>query len=287
MTKVQPRDGDVRRRATYRLGDYDFSIESGSDEIAELVEYLFGACRSGLALAPPETFVLEPVNDRGLADIGLHQGDARLAKGSFGVVLERLIWETSIRSIDRNGFLFVHAGVVSLDGVGIALPAPPDHGKSTLVAGLVRDGFAFLSDEAAALDPSDGTVHPFPRPVMLSDASLATLPVSADVPMSSATVAAPQGRRLGLDGLRPDALGEPAPVGLIVAPTYRPRSSTVLEAWPRADALELLVEQSFNLEAFGAAGVQLLGDVVRGADCYRLNVSDLPGAIAEIRSLMR
>jgi hypothetical protein len=176
---------------------------------------------------------------------------------------------------------------VSLDGVGIALPAPPDHGKSTLVAGLVRAGFAFLSDEAAAIDPSDGKVHPFPRPVMLSDASLATLPVSTGVPSASATVSTPQGRRLGLDDLRPDALGVPVPVGLVVAPTYRPRCVTELEPWSRADALELLVEQSFNLEAFGAAGVQLLGDVIRGADCYRLNVGDLAAAVVAMRSLMR
>ncbi len=31
-----------------------------------------------------------------------------------------------------------------------------------------------------------------------------------------------------------------------------------------------MVEQSFNLDRFGADGFRLLGDITRGADCYRL-----------------
>jgi hypothetical protein len=46
-----------------------------------------------------------------------------------------------------------------------------------------------------------------------------------------------------------------------------------------------LVEQSFNLERFGGAGVRILAEIVRGAECYRLTFSDLDEAVGIVEGL--
>ena len=60
--------------------------------------------------------------------------------------------------------VFVHAGVVGLNGMGVLIPGRSFAGKSTLVAEMVRAGATYYSDEYAVLD-SQGRVHPFARPL--------------------------------------------------------------------------------------------------------------------------
>jgi len=66
------------------------------------------------------------------------------------------------------GHVFVHAGVVSRDGLAILLPGISFSGKSTLTAELVRNGAVYYSDEYAVLR-ADGHVVPFPRHLSLRD----------------------------------------------------------------------------------------------------------------------
>ena len=58
--------------------------------------------------------------------------------------------------------VFLHSGVVGWNGKAIIVPANSFHGKTTLIAELVRSGAEYYSDEYAVLD-KDGRVHPFPR----------------------------------------------------------------------------------------------------------------------------
>jgi hypothetical protein len=65
-----------------------------------------------------------------------------------------------------KGLVFLHAGVVGVNGKAIILPAQSFKGKSTLVTELVRAGAEYYSDDFAILDPS-GVVHPYPRPISM------------------------------------------------------------------------------------------------------------------------
>jgi hypothetical protein len=61
-----------------------------------------------------------------------------------------------------DGYVFVHAGVVALNGKVLVLPGKSFAGKSTLTAALVRAGATYYSDEYAILD-DEGLVHPYAR----------------------------------------------------------------------------------------------------------------------------
>lgn len=60
--------------------------------------------------------------------------------------------------------VYVHAGVVALNGAAIVIPGASYSGKTSLVRALLEAGATYVSDEYAALD-SQGRVHPFAVPL--------------------------------------------------------------------------------------------------------------------------
>src|SRR5205085_9008584 len=77
--------------------------------------------------------------------------------------MTHLFWHINAEAIRQTGtYLLVHSGaVVNADGDAVLMPATSGSGKTTLTAGLVKHGFDYLTDEAAALDPLTGDVHPY------------------------------------------------------------------------------------------------------------------------------
>jgi hypothetical protein len=67
-----------------------------------------------------------------------------------------------IASTQSDRFVFLHAGVVEIDGRAIVVPGRSLSGKSTLVKALLDAGATYLSDDLAPIDASL-EVHPFPR----------------------------------------------------------------------------------------------------------------------------
>jgi hypothetical protein len=100
-----------------------------------------------------------------------------------------------------QGKVFIHAGVVGWRGKAIVIPANSFHGKTTLVAALVKRGAAYYSDEYAVLD-EDGLVHAFPRELSVRDSEYR----EKDVPVEEL------GGEIG---------SEPIPVGLVLLTEYR------------------------------------------------------------------
>ncbi|HSK08261.1 MAG TPA: hypothetical protein VK911_01695 [Vicinamibacterales bacterium] len=103
-------------------------------------------------------------------------------------------------------WLFVHAGVVEWQGRAIVLPGRSFSGKTTLVAALVRQGAAYLSDEYAVFD-ARGHVHPFARPLALR------------------TAGGSRGEKLPVEALGGRAGSGPLPVGLVALARYRRAAS--------------------------------------------------------------
>jgi len=178
--------------------------------------------------------------------------------------------------------LALHAGAASWRGGAAILPAPSGSGKTTLTAALARDGFEYLSDEAALVDPTTLEVHPFPRPLWVRGDSIAALgglrerlpPWVAD---RSVVHVAPS------DLGRP---GKPGPIAALVAPRFRKGSRTTFEPMSRAAAVTLLADNSFNFRLFGARGVEILAAALDGVPCGRLTYGDLGEAVEVVREVV-
>ena len=75
------------------------------------------------------------------------------------------------------------------------------------------------------------------------------------------------------------------PIDFVVIPSHGAGQTTRLRAIPKTQALKEMVEQSLDLELWGPPGLELLAQVIRGAECYSLNCNDLQMATRLIEDL--
>jgi hypothetical protein len=203
--------------------------------------------------------------------------------------LLHLLWHINAEAFRRTGdFLLIHAGAVVAPSTraAILLPGGTGSGKTTLVAALISEGFDYLSDEAAAIDPVSHLVYPFPR-------ALAFKQGSWDVVASSSTrfpVAREDGsigdqRHVLAEEVRPSSLAGPSPLRTIVSVKYEAGCSTEITPLTRAAAAVRLAEGALNLRIYRERGIKLIGRVVRNADCYQMTGGDLSEAVDAISNL--
>lgn len=266
----------------FRVLAYAFRIRTTSPTCAELVLRAVGACRSPDVPGDAPVFHIEDGDER--SHLSLDE-NLILQDSRRGNAFSRLVWHIMNNAVgEARHVLVVHAGVVvAPDGNAVVLPAASGSGKTTLTAGLVRAGFDFLSDEMMAIDPETLRVLPVPRSLFVKPGTFEALGMQPPDVSEAARLLLDGSWPVTPDDLRPGALGSPAPVRTIIAPAYSAGSETRIERVSRAAGLAALATQAFNLELFGgAAGIELLGAVVRPAACYRLAVGRLDEAVAAV-----
>ncbi len=75
-------------------------------------------------------------------------------------------------AMGQRKYLLLHAASVERDGKVLIITGESGAGKSTLSALLGENGWRFLGDEFALIDPETGMAHPFPRPVSLKNQAI-------------------------------------------------------------------------------------------------------------------
>lgn len=70
----------------------------------------------------------------------------------------------------QRGRFALHASVIEIDGVGVAVAGPRGAGKSTTALRLMQRGHALVTDDVSPLDVGAAavSVHPFARPLHIS-----------------------------------------------------------------------------------------------------------------------
>ena len=86
--------------------------------------------------------------------------------------------------------------------------------------------------------------------------------------------------------IRPGAVAAPCPVVVVVFPRYEAGVDTVLEPIGRAEALVELAKNTFRFRERGAPELDLLADLVRGVECYRLTMGELDAAVDLVAGLL-
>ena len=270
-------------KAYYRTLSYGFGIRTELPHIAEALELLLAPFRVSGEIEGPTYGVIRGNSTRRRFVVHL-DGRVLQANADARPVVEYIVWHANTEAIKRTrDHLAFHAAAVSLNGSGVILPAPPDSGKTTLTAGLVRAGFDYLSDEAALIDPASAWLHPFPRALWMQTPTVELLGRSGDgVPDLE------EGRfhyQVPPHDLRSGSIGNACPVRFIVAPRYEAGTATEATSMTRAETVRMLAQNSFNFPRFGARGLDVLHRLVAGARCFRLRVGDLESAVAAVSDL--
>jgi hypothetical protein len=170
--------------------------------------------------------------------------------------------------------LFVHAGVVGIDGRGWVLIGGSGAGKTSTVGVLVREGALYLSDEIAVLDPARATAAPFALPMALK---LWTVKAIGDLPAGREIAADGDSRFYLPDRRAPSALPL---AGLAVIDETRPGSP--LAPASRAETLMALAEtpSTMRYRERLEEGFPAFARLLRAVRCYTLGA---PGPNPETR----
>jgi hypothetical protein len=214
----------------------------------------------------------------------LYGEDLLIATAKRDEVLRHLFWHVNLETCWQTGdFVLIHAGaVVTPNGEGVLLPAKSGSGKTTVTAGLVRAGFGYLSDEAAAIDPVTRRIYPYPKTLNIKKGSFKLFP---DFKKNNGELPPVQGEwHLSPNSIRPGAIGGPCPVRFVIAPRYREGAATALAPTGRAETLTALWESLWNL-SYGGRALHLLADVMRSARGYQLEYGDYHEAVDVIADL--
>lgn len=199
------------------------------------------------------------------------------------IAFRTLLWEANRQAIDRTrGNVLIHASAAAREGLAVLLPGPMGAGKSTVVAGLVRAGLEYLTDEVVALDPATGRVRPYPKYLSLGASPVAVPDPSPAVRefVGDQTLVPPDVIRVGA------AAREAAVARIVVMPRYQPGTAAALELLRPAEALAALAEHTFHLEEDGPLALAVLASVVEQSRCYRLISGDVDGATRAVLALI-
>lgn len=267
---ADPGAGVASRHELLDLAARSTARNSGTERTHPVAEDGTADTASGL---PPARYLLR------------YDGEPFLATELLDWALAVLQWHINAEVVRRSTprFPLVHAAAAVSGGVAVLLPAPPESGKTTTVAGLIRAGFDYLTDEAVAIDPDTLLALPYPKALSIDGGSWEVL----------ADLRPPHAGRISGQWqvpphlVRPDAVAKPAPVGFVVTPAYRAGAATRLERISRADTLMVLADSTFNFQDDPQRNLAVLQRLVAGADCFRLTVGDLESAVRLIDELVR
>jgi HprK-related kinase A len=191
-------------------------------------------------------------------------------------------------ALGERRFLLLHAASVERDGRALILTGESGAGKSTLATLLGNEGWRFMGDEFALIEPATGMAYPFPRPSSLKnesiDAALATLdpacfgPVLEDTPKGRIRHVVPPADALA-------AMHMPAAPALVLFPRFGlPEAARPV---PPSEAFIRLTQASTNYVALGERGFSALTGLVEGVPSVALDYPDMPTARRMIDDLWR
>lgn len=255
-----------------------------------LGDYLASVLGSLVAMVPPaHMYSLIDRGEQTTQRYALFGNEKRLVFSESGSrVLSTMLWYVNHRALEwSHDLLLFHAGVVESDGRALLFPAHMEAGKTTLVAGLVRAGLRYLSDELAAVDMDSLIVRPFPKALSIDVGSwrvLADLAPTVDPDVERRYL----GSTWHVDPrrIRSHAVAPASMPAFVIAPMYRPERPSELVPMTRADAVMLLCQNSFNATVHGRSGIEACAALARRSRCYRLFVGDLDSACRLVLDLL-
>lgn len=272
--------------------DFRFTLHDETELTATALDATFAPlaaptpptpARAEEAVPPAHRYTIR-VRPRGRLALALD--GHRLCVGTPASVSRHLIWHVNrlaVASVPTR--VVLHAAGVQREGRTLLLPAAMDSGKSTLTAALVRRGWDYLSDEALAVEPASGVVHPYPRAISLDRGSWPVLPELRPDDPELATGRLVGGWHVSPRAVRANSVGHASVAHAVVFPRYRPGARAALEAASPTEAVTALLAQSFDFGAVGQAGLDRLRALAE-LPAYRLDLDDLDEAERVLRDLV-
>jgi hypothetical protein len=273
----------------YRMLSMAFTIKSMDERFAEGLRWHLAPFR--LTKAAPGGVAVELLTEAATGQPGytFRFATQELFRSEMlAEAIHRAVWEIQ-RAVPEHvrDFILLHAGAVARDEQAVLLPAMTASGKSSLTLGLLEAGFSYLTDDVGALDPVTARAYPFPKRIKLLPDALAYFPGLEDKIEDRREVPFRQWERFA----RPEDVGAqisgPEPVRWLVFPSPDFEGPPRLLPMTKAESVELMAANCFNLYRYAERGVVLLSRVAAGAEAFRLEGGSLPDRIGLLAEELR
>jgi hypothetical protein len=181
--------------------------------------------------------------------------------------------------------LLLHAGAVERDGRVVVIPAAMEAGKTTLTVGLLDRGWAYLSDEAAALAPSM-QVDGYAKPLSVDPGSWALLRHHA--PTGRAVAAGYLSRQWLLAPHRLAPVRKSGRLAALVFTRYVSKSETVCTQLTPGEAFRHAAGCTFRPAQRQAASscIRTLAAITRATPAFQLVSGDLAQACSAVSAVL-
>jgi HprK-related kinase A len=289
MPRPHPRDA-----MHFRIGVVPISITSALGDLARQYASLYKSWRLERA---PENAIRIHVERRRFSAVHRRrylvtvndrvQFEPARADETFPYVEWAVNWEIP-RVLPQ--YLQLHASSLEIDGAGVILPGQSGSGKSTLTAGLLARGAGYLCDEFALIHADTLKLHPYPKALCVkkpSHQAIESLGLSLYENRYYHKGAKGYVGFIDPVGVHAHALGQSCPIRTVIFPRYVEGAEPGLTAISRAEAAFALHEVCFNLLGCNAVGLDVIANMIRGADCYRLVSGELAKTCAVVEELVR
>lgn len=283
----RPTAGEPEAAARHRTGRFvalghDFEVRTDSPELTRYLSRLLSPFASPGRSASHYTIA---ASTSGAGCGAWFDGQALTEGGDRAHALAMLLWHVNREVVARSGHLvLLHAAGATSDGMGIVMPSPMESGKTTLVAGLVRAGFGYLSDEVVAVDPTTLELTAYPKALSVDPGSWPLLSDLEPFVEPAVRPYLPQQWQVPAEDIRPGAVVPRAAPGMLIAPRYRAGAETLLTRLRPADALMLLARCAFGIPERADRDFEVLGRLAERCACYELTMGDLDEACALVSS---
>ena len=166
----------------------------------------------------------------------------------------------------RADLYFIHGAALSIAEHCIIISGQSGSGKSSLAWFLSHNGFAYLSDELAPVDPLSLQVEPYPHALCLKNEPLSPPPLPDSSRYTEVTIHVPayELRTCALD--RTHALGM-----LIFIDRSTNREEIIVRAIGRAESAARLYSNGLNQLAHQADGLPAVSKIAGAVPAYLLS----------------
>ena len=215
--------------------------------------------------------------------------DVIYRSSDYRYIPEYLEYKIYTLLIDRlSNYYLIHAGVVAHNDKAIVLPASPGGGKTTLIAGLIKNGFTYFTDEIGIIDPHTLEVYPFLKPLNMKIGSLPLFdnfePEMELIDENEMSIE-DKIHHVFVKSASVQTINKPVAVGKIVFVRYNPNEKSTLTPISRANAIFEMAKCSFNQYRFKDEGIAILDRLARGCECYQLKFDHVGNAVDLLKSL--
>lgn len=265
---------------------HHFEVLCAAPDLTSALQLVTAPLRSGTRIRDRQVYrVLHQPGEE--LPFAMYLDETRLLMSSTAEpILRFLTWHVNRRAITTGvrRHVLLHAAGATRAGVAVLLPGGQEHGKTTTVAGLLQEGYGYITDEALALDVCGLGISPFPKALSIDEGSWPLFPQvrPRGLPSGAHQWQVPS-EHLGGHGHREPLV--PRQVA-IVFPRYTEGVRTAATPLTRAEALRELVQCTFEFERDVPRNLSTLRRFVEGAVCARLAIGSLADAVLAIETLV-